>query len=324
MPLFLKPAIQPQEHSRFSDMVAASNSDEFQYLALLERLLEAPLREDRTCVGTHSIFGHQMRFDLAKGFPLLTTKKVHFHSVVVELLWFLRGDTNIKYLLEHNVHIWTDWRYKAYREFMISKGTPESELLSTKSFEEMLVKNPTYSQLWGNIGKGYGRQWRNFGQTADSPGVDQISAVIEQIKKDPYSRRHIVTAWNPLEVDQVDLPPCHTLFQFYVQGDKLSCQLYQRSADAFLGLPFNIASYALLTHLVARECGLQVGEFVWTGGDIHLYSNHVDQARKQITRTPYEFPLLYLSKGSIFSMEPEDIQVLNYNHHSAIQAEVAV
>lgn len=318
MPLFLKPAIQPQEHLRFSDMVAASNSDEFQYLALLERLLEAPLREDRTNVGTHSIFGHQMRFDLAKGFPLLTTKKVHFHSVVVELLWFLRGDTNIRYLEANGVRIWRDWRYEDYLQH--NPGNP----MSKAEFVLKLLSSPTFRRQYGDIGKGYGHQWRNFGQTADSPGVDQISVVIEQIKKNPYSRRHIVTAWNPLEVDQVDLPPCHTLFQFYVQGDKLSCQLYQRSADAFLGLPFNIASYALLTHLVARECGLQVGEFVWTGGDIHLYSNHVDQAKEQINRTPYEFPVLYLSKGSIFSMEPEDIKVLNYNHHSTIQAEVAV
>lgn len=318
MPLFLKPAIQPQEHSHFSDMVAASNSDEFQYLALLERLLEAPLREDRTSVGTHSIFGHQMRFDLAKGFPLLTTKKVHFHSVVVELLWFLRGDTNIRYLEANGVRIWRDWRYEDYLQ-----NNPVNPM-SKAEFVLKLLSSPAFRRQYGDIGKGYGHQWRSFGQTADSPGVDQISAVIEQIKKNPYSRRHIVTAWNPLEVDQVDLPPCHTLFQFYVQGNKLSCQLYQRSADAFLGLPFNIASYALLTHLVARECGLQVGEFVWTGGDIHLYSNHVDQAREQIKRTPYEFPVLYLSKGSIFSMEPEDIKVLNYNHHSTIQAEVAV
>lgn len=318
MPLFLKPAIQPQEHSRFSARVAALNSNEFQYLELLERLLEAPLREDRTSVGTHSIFGHQMRFDLAKGFPLLTTKKVHFHSVVVELLWFLRGDTNIRYLEANGVRIWRDWRYEDYLQNNLVNPMSKAE------FVLKLLSSPAFRKQYGDIGKGYGHQWRNFGKTEDSPGLDQITQVIEQIKKDPYSRRHIVTAWNPLEVDQVDLPPCHTLFQFYVQGDKLSCQLYQRSADAFLGLPFNIASYALLTHLIARECGLQPGEFVWTGGDIHLYSNHVDQAREQIKRTPYEFPLLYLSKGSIFSMEPEDIEVLNYTHHPTIQAEVAV
>ncbi len=349
------------------------NPQEQQYLDLLTKLLDAPFKGDRTGTGTHSIFGHQMRFDLTQGFPLLTTKKVHFKSIVVELLWFLRGDTNIRYLLQHGCTIWTEWRYKAFCQ---NEYTPR---LTQKEFEHYIIHNDAFAAQWGDIGKGYGYQWRSFGEAGEhtswgsltnivQEGFDQIAWIINEIKTNPDSRRLIVSGWNPHEVNQVDLPPCHTLFQFYVQNlslperiemllkradleefhlssrsrsdeewedicethnvpkAKLSCQLYQRSCDCFLGLPFNIASYALLTHLIAQECGLAVGEFVWTGGDVHLYSNHVDQAKEQLTRTPYPFPKLGLDlKGkSIFDLEPSDISIIDYVSHPAIKAEVAV
>lgn len=317
------------------------NPQEQQYLDLLTKLLDAPFKGDRTGTGTHSIFGHQMRFDLTQGFPLLTTKKVHFKSIVVELLWFLRGDTNIRYLLQHGCTIWTEWRLKDFNTFLKETSEPE---FTKEEFEQLILEDEQYAYHWGDIGKGYGHQWRNFGHIEQpmyteaptgvnvetdyftQPGFDQISWVINEIKTNPDSRRLIVSGWNPHEVNQVDLPPCHTLFQFFVQNGKLSCQLYQRSADTFLGVPFNIASYALLTHLVAYECDLDVGEFIWTGGDVHLYSNHIDQAKEQLTRTPYPFPKLGLDlKGkSIFDVEPSDISIIDYVSHPAIKAEVAV
>lgn len=315
-------------HRVYKPQTNISTHPEQQYLDLLAKLLQAPVKQDRTGTGTQSIFGHQMRFDLSKGFPLLTTKKVHFHSVVVELLWFLKGDTNIKYLLEHGVHIWTDWRLKEYNAFRLRQNKePESQ----QQFESNILASELFAAMWGNIGLGYGHQWRSFGESDPctlniQDGFDQIQWVINEIKTNPDSRRLIVSGWNPHEVNQVDLPPCHTLFQFYVQDNKLSCQLYQRSADSFLGMPFNIASYALLTHLIAHECGLEVGEFIWTGGDVHLYSNHVDQAKEQLTRTPYPFPKLDLDlQGkSLFDLEPSDIGLLHYDHHPAIKAPVAV
>lgn len=318
------------------------NTQEQQYLDLLAKLLEAPLKEDRTGTGTHSIFGHQMRFDLSKGFPLLTTKKVHFKSIVVELLWFLKGDTNIRYLLQHGCTIWTEWRYKAYTEYCKKNNL---NLCDQKTFENVIISDSFFAEMWGDIGKGYGHQWRNFGHirledvdpclAAEQPewnkeviatGFDQVEWLINEIKTNPDSRRLIVSGWNPHEINQVDLPPCHTLFQFYVQDGKLSCQLYQRSADVFLGVPFNIASYALLTYMIAQVCGLGVGDFVWTGGDVHLYSNHVEQAKEQLTRQPYDFPQLVLNlKGkSIFDLEPNDINIVNYQHHPAIKAPVAI
>jgi thymidylate synthase len=246
-------------------------------------------KEDRTGTGTTSVFGRQLRYDLSQGFPLITTKRVHLKSVAYELLWFLRGDSNVRWLQEHGVTIWDEW------------ASPSGEL-----------------------GPVYGVQWRSW-PTPDGGHVDQITQVIEQIRTNPDSRRLIVSAWNVAEISAMALPPCHLLFQFYVADGKLSCQLYQRSADLFLGVPFNIASYALLTHMVAAQTGLGVGEFVWTGGDCHIYDNHLDQVREQLSREPYPYPRLALrERGSIFEYEYADIEVLGYQHHPAIKAPVAV
>lgn len=278
-----------------------------QYLDLLQHILEhGGDKGDRTGTGTRSVFGHQMRFDLSKGFPLLTTKKVHFRSIVVELLWFLKGDTNVKYLQDNKVTIWDEW------------ATAE--------------QTARFRRPAGELGPVYGHQWRNFGATQNEDGsyqqngFDQISWLINEIRTNPNSRRLIVSGWNPKEASQVALPPCHTLFQFFVQNGKLSCQLYQRSADVFLGVPFNIASYALLTHMIAQVCDLQVGDFVWTGGDAHLYANHFEQARLQLGRDPLELCQLKLNPEvkSIFDFKFEDIDIINYHSHPAIKAPVAV
>lgn len=247
-------------------------------------------KSDRTGTGTLSVFGHQMRFNLNEGFPLVTTKKVHTRSIVHELLWFLKGDTNIKYLKDNNVSIWDEWADEN-----------------------------------GDLGPVYGKQWRSW-QTADGRTLDQITNVIEQIRKNPDSRRHLVVAYNPADVGQMALPPCHSFFQFYVADGKLSCQLYQRSADVFLGVPFNIASYALLTHMVAQVCGLGVQDFVHTMGDAHLYSNHIEQAKLQLSRTELPLPRLILNPDvkNVFDFKYEDIQIVNYESHPAIKAEVAV
>jgi len=260
------------------------------YEDLLRDVLENGTRKgDRTGTGTRSVFGRQIRFDLAQGFPLITTKRVHLKSVVYELLWFLRGDSNVRWLQEHGVKIWDDWADES-----------------------------------GELGPVYGVQWRSW-PTPDGGHVDQIAKVVEQIRTNPDSRRHIVTAWNPAEVDDMALPPCHALFQFYVADGRLSCQLYQRSADLFLGVPFNIASYALLTHMVAQQAGLEVGDFVWTGGDCHIYDNHVDQVREQLTREPYPYPTLRLRKApSILEYAYEDVEVVGYQHHPTIKAPIAV
>jgi thymidylate synthase len=261
-----------------------------QYLDLLQHILDHGVKkEDRTGTGTLSLFGYQMRFDLAQGFPLVTTKRIHLRSVIVELLWFLRGDTNIQYLHEHGVTIWDEWADRN-----------------------------------GDLGPVYGYQWRSW-PNPDGSSTDQISNVIRSIKEKPYSRRHIVVAYNPSNVDRMALPPCHALFQFYVAGGKLSCQLYQRSADTFLGVPFNIASYALLTYMAAQQCDLDAGEFIWTGGDTHLYLNHIEQAKLQLSRQPYPLPHLRLRKSnSIFEYQYEDFEVLNYQYHPTIKAPIAV
>lgn len=262
-----------------------------QYHDLMKRILnEGTQKEDRTGTGTISIFGHQMRFDLNAGFPLVTTKKVHLKSILVELLWFLRGDTNIQFLNEHKVTIWDEWADEN-----------------------------------GDLGPVYGAQWRSW-RTSDGRTIDQITQVIEQIKKNPDSRRHLVVAFNPGDVNEMALPPCHAFFQFYVADGKLSCQLYQRSADVFLGVPFNIASYALLTMMVAQVCGLKLGDFVHTFGDAHLYLNHLDQTRLQLSRELKPLPQMKLNPNikSIFDFKPEDFELIAYDPHPHIKAEVAI
>ena len=277
------------------------------YLDLMRHVLTHGVdKTDRTGTGTRSVFGYQMRFDLQKGFPILTTKRVHFKSVAVEILWFLKGDTNVQYLKDNGVSIWNEW---ATAEQCARFGRQE-----------------------GDLGAVYGHQWRNFGATKNPDGTyqkdgfDQISWLINEIKTNPDSRRLIVSGWNPAEAGQVALPPCHTMFQFYVANGKLSCQLYQRSADIFLGVPFNIASYALLTHLIAQVTGLDVGEFVWTGGDSHLYSNHFEQTTLQLSREPLPLPKLKINPAitDLFAFEFADLELESYQHHPAIKAPVAV
>lgn len=266
----------------------------YQYLKLLQKAYSSPPRPDRTGTGVTGFFGHQMRFDLGEGFPLVTTKLLHTKSIIHELLWFLSGDTNIKYLKDNGVSIWDEW-----------------------------------ADANGDLGPVYGRQWRSWpgpGEFGEQNSIDQIANVIHSIKTNPYGRRHIVSAWNPAEVDEAALPPCHALFQFHVQGEYLSCQLYQRSADVFLGVPFNIASYALLTHMVAHVCGLRAGDFIWTGGDCHLYSNHREQAITQLSRAPMPLPTLHLDFGvkDIFDFKFHNIHIEGYKSWPALRAPVAV
>lgn len=261
------------------------------YLQFLHHVItEGALKSDRTGTGTRSVFGYQMRFDLSTAFPLLTTKKIHLRSIIHELLWFLQGDTNIAYLNRHGVTIWDEWADKE-----------------------------------GNLGPVYGRQWRSW-PTADGKTIDQLSQVLSAIKTDPDSRRLLVSAWNVGELSQMALQPCHALFQFYVDNGRLSCQLYQRSADVFLGVPFNIASYALLTHMVAQQCDLEVGEFIWTGGDCHVYLNHLEQAATQLARTPLPPPhlLIHRKPPSLFDYTFEDFTFPDYTAHPAIKAPIAV
>jgi thymidylate synthase len=262
-----------------------------QYLELMQKVLnEGTPKNDRTGTGTLSIFGHQMRFNLQEGFPLVTTKKCHLRSIIHELLWFLKGDTNIAYLKENKVTIWDEWADKN-----------------------------------GDLGPVYGKQWRSWG-APDGRQIDQLAKVMEQLKNDPDSRRIIVSAWNVGELDEMALAPCHAFFQFYVADGKLSCQLYQRSCDVFLGLPFNIASYALLVHMVAQQCDLEPGDFVWTGGDTHLYSNHLEQANLQLTREPRKMPKLVIKRkpASLFDYRFEDFDIEGYDPHPAIKAPVAI
>jgi thymidylate synthase len=262
-----------------------------QYLDFLRHIRERGVqKDDRTGTGTLSVFGYQMRFDLSEGFPLVTTKKLHLRSIVYELLWFLRGDTNVKYLHEHGVSIWDEWADAA-----------------------------------GELGPVYGKQWRSW-PSADGRQIDQLSQVVQQLKSNPNSRRILVSAWNVGELDQMALLPCHALFQFYVAAGRLSCQLYQRSADALLGVPFNIASYALLTHMLAQQCDLKVGDFVWTGGDCHLYLNHMEQAELQLSRSPYPQPVLKIKRrpASLFDYDYEDFEILDYRYHAAIKAPIAI
>lgn len=311
------------------------------YLNLARDILANGIdRDDRTHTGTRSVFGRQMRFNLQEGFPLLTTKRVPFGLIKSELLWFLRGETNIKFLLEHNNHIWDEWAFERFVESEDYQGpdmtnfgrrAQEDEDFNVvyqetlKSFTDRILTDAAFAETYGDLGHVYGSQWRSW-RGADGQVIDQIQQVIDQIKHNPNSRRLIVSAWNPAEVDEMALPPCHAFFQFYVADGKLSCQLYQRSGDVFLGVPFNIASYALLTHLIAHETGLEVGEFVHTLGDAHIYHNHFDQIQLQLSREPRELATLRLNteKSSVFEFEMADIQLENYNPHGRIKAPVAV
>ena len=306
-----------------------------EYLGLCKYILDNGIeKEDRTGVGTKSIFGYQMKFDLNNGFPLLTTKKVNFNLVWSELLWFIKGDTNIRFLLENNNNIWNEWAFKKWVESdeyngpdmtdfghrtLVDEDFAKDYKEQMKFFKEKILTDDEFSKKYGDLGNVYGKQWRNFN------GVDQLKNVIEQIKENPSSRRLIVSSWNPAEVDTMALPPCHSLFQFYVSDSKLSCQLYQRSGDVFLGVPFNIASYSLLTILIAKECNLGVGEFVHTLGDAHIYNNHFDQVNEQISRTPYDLPSLKINEfQSIFDLKISDVELVNYESHPFIKAPIAV
>lgn len=310
------------------------------YHQLLERVKsEGAFKDDRTGTGTYSVFGHQMRFDLSEGFPLLTTKKVLFKMIATELIWFIRGDTNIKFLLEYNNNIWNEWAFKNWVESAEFDGPDmtdfgrralqdevfnETYKKEMDKFKERILTDESFSEKYGNLGNVYGKQWRDW-IGPDGNSIDQLKNVIEALKTNPDSRRHIVTAWNPAEIDTMALPPCHSFFQFYVNDGRLSLQLYQRSADIFLGVPFNIASYSLLLLMVAKECGLEAGEFVHTMGDAHIYSNHLEAVDKQLSRDSYEPPALKInSDASIFEIEYEDFEVVDYKSHPYIKAAIAV
>lgn len=312
------------------------------YIELLEHLLKnGNTKTDRTGTGTKSVLGYQMRFDLSEGFPLLTTKKVPIKAIIHELLWFLRGDSNLKYLADNNVHIWDEWPYKAYlirNNIPVPKTGSDEWNTGIKEFIEKIKTDEAFAKDYGNLGPIYGYQWRAW-PTPNGDHIDQIKNVIEQIKNTPDSRRMIVSAWNVADIDEMakaGLPPCHCLFQFYVSGSnpstgtrgKLSCQLYQRSCDTFLGVPFNIASYSLLVMIIAQICDLEVGEFVWTGGDVHLYSNHEEQAKLQISRKDdiRSLPKMKINplKKNIEDFTIEDFELIDYNPHEAIKAPIAV
>ncbi|MCW6661421.1 thymidylate synthase [Aerococcaceae bacterium NML201209] len=310
------------------------------YHDLVRTVLEQGHRKtDRTGVGTLSLFGYQMRYNLAEGFPILTTKRVPFGLIKSELLWFLRGDTNIRYLLEHNNHIWDEWAFERYVKSDDYTGPDmtnfgirclEDETFNDiyqaemAKFQEWILADEEFAKQHGDLGNVYGKQWRAW-QMRNGETLDQIAQVIEQIKHTPDSRRLMVSAWNPEDVPNMALPPCHSLFQFYVNDGKLSCQLYQRSADIFLGVPFNIASYALLTHLIARECGLEVGEFVHTLGDAHLYLNHLDAVETLLSRDTRALPQLIIDTDAAFNeIDSQDIRLEGYQPHPTIKAPIAV
>lgn len=293
-----------------------------QYLDLLRRIKdEGVVKNDRTGTGTRSVFGHQMRFNLAEGFPLLTTKKVFLKGVIHELLWFLAGDTNIKYLVDNGVHIWDNDAYRYYNELCIRHGVLPVTMEAFLEASQQQIASPIEGYTFGDLNHIYGYQWRSWPKP-DGSHIDQIRQVIDTIKHNPDSRRMIVSAWNVAEVENMALPPCHVLFQFYVAEGKLSCQLYQRSADTFLGVPFNIASYSLLTMMIARECGLEAGEFIHTLGDTHLYLNHFEQVEEQLSREPRALPRMILNPDvkSVFDFCYEDFTLEGYNPHPAIKA----
>lgn len=310
------------------------------YHDLCKRVLEeGENKDDRTGTGTISIFGHQMRFDLSEGFPLLTTKKVSFKLIATELLWFIKGDTNIRYLLQYKNNIWNEWAFKKWvesndydgpdmadfgRRSLVDDEFNEQYKAQLVIFKDKILNDDDFMIKYGDLGNVYGKQWRDW-KDQDGKRFDQLKTLIENIKQNPNSRRHIISAWNPTEIDTMALPPCHTLFQFYVKDGKLSCQLYQRSADIFLGVPFNIASYSLLTHLIAKECGLEVGEFVHTFGDAHIYKNHIDAINEQLSRDSYDAPKLNINTDkSLFDIEYEDLEIDGYESHPSIKAPIAV
>ena len=299
-----------------------------QYLDLMKHIRdEGVKKEDRTGTGTVSVFGYQMRFDLEDSFPLLSTKKVNLDSIIHELLWFISGDTNISYLVKNGVNIWNDWPYQSYlkqthqeKDYPMHSKEWKDEM---KKFIEQIKSDDDFAKVYGDLGPVYGRQWRNF------EGVDQLNQVVEDIKSSPDSRRLIVSAWNPKDIPVMvksGLPPCHTLFQFYVSEGRLSCQLYQRSADVFLGVPYNIASYAILTMMIAQATGLKPGEFIHTLGDAHLYSNHLEQVEEQLARVPFPCPKLSINKDkdSIFNFSISDFELINYKAHPHIPAPIAI
>ena len=298
-----------------------------QYLDLLKEINSNGVRkDDRTGTGTISIFGHQMRFDLTEGFPLVTTKKVNFNSILHELLWFIKGDTNIEYLVKNNVNIWNEWPFQSWLE---KTGQNKNLIMHSPEWKEKLTEfigliktDSVFAEKYGDLGPVYGKQWRDF------EGIDQLNQVVEDLKDNPNSRRHIVSAWNPREIPimiKSGLPPCHTLFQFYVSDGKLSCQLYQRSADVFLGVPYNIASYALLTYMIASVTNLDIGEFIHSLGDTHIYLNHTDQVEEQLRREPYKLPKININKKTnLFDYVFEDFELQDYQSHSFISAPIAV
>ena len=291
-----------------------------QYQQFLQHILDhGTKKEDRTGTGTISVFGCQMRFDLNEGFPLVTTKKLHLKSIVYELLWFIAGDTNIQYLCKNGCNIWNDWPFAKYQKSSDYQGE------TMKEFAAKIAIDDAFAKQYGELGPVYGYQWRHW-PDGNGGEIDQLSNLIHNIKNNPDSRRHIISAWNVADIEDMTLPPCHSLFQFYVIDGKLSCQLYQRSADAFLGVPFNIASYALFTMMIAQVCDLELGDFVHTFGDAHIYSNHIEQVQLQLSREPFALPQVKINPEitSIFDFKYEDFELVNYQSHPHIKGEVAV
>lgn len=293
-----------------------------EYLDMCRYILEnGEDRDDRTGTGTRSVFGYQTRYNLQDGFPLLTTKKMYLRPIAEELLWFIKGDTNIKYLVDRNVKIWNDWPYEAYTKSSDYQGESMDEFV--EKIKTLPADDP-FVLKYGELGPVYGHQWRNF----NGEGVDQLAKLVDSLKNNPFSRRHIICAWNPAQVDQMALPPCHAFLQFYVSNDRkyLSCQLYQRSADTFLGVPFNIASYALMTEMLAQVCGYKAKEFIHTIGDAHIYKDHITVVEQQLTREPYAKCQLVLNPEikSIFDFKIEDIKIVNYHSHGRLKGKVSV